>query len=154
MLFFCIALPVYLYVGLQPRVPADAASYPRLSIASIDLDTPVERLELDGKQLHVPDMIAGSYSSERNKTLLIGHSSTVFEKLDHLEIGQEVNYNDRVYQITTVETLRKEEISMARVLSEANVDTIILMTCAGESLPNQDATHRLIITAQISDSRG
>ncbi len=41
---------------------------------------------------------------------------------------------------------------MTEILSGASVDTIILMTCAGDSLPNQDATHRLIITAEINKS--
>ena len=36
---------------------------------------------------------------------------------------------------------------MTEVLSSANIDTLILMTCAGDPLPNQDATHRLLVTA-------
>ena len=147
-LFFAVAMPVYLYLGFQPRIPADAASYPRLSIAEIGLDTPVERLSLDGQQLNVPDMIAGSYSSEPNKTLIVGHSSTVFEKLNLLEVGQEITFDGQNYRIVYLETLAKENISMKKVLAEASKNTIILMTCAGEPLPNQDATHRLIITAQ------
>lgn len=147
-LFVSLVLPLYLYFGLQPNIPADAASYPRLVIPGIQLDTPVEELELEDRQLNVPDMIAGSYSSEPNKTLIVGHSSTVFEDLDQLEIGQELTYNDRNYEITYLEVLAKEKISMRKVLAGATEDTLILMTCAGESLPNQDATHRLIITAQ------
>ena len=147
-LFVSLVLPLYLYFGLQPNIPADAASYPRLVIPGIQLDTPVEELELEDRQLNVPDMIAGSYSSEPNKTLIVGHSSTVFEDLDQLEIGQELTYNDRNYEITYLEVLAKEKISMRKVLAGATEDTLILMTCAGESLPNQDATHRLIITAR------
>jgi len=147
-LFVSLVLPLYLYFGLQPNIPADAASYPRLVIPGIQLDTPVEELELEDRQLNVPDMIAGSYSSEPNKTLIVGHSSTVFEDLDQLEIGQELTYNDRNYEITYLEVLEKEKISMRKVLAGATEDTLILMTCAGESLPNQDATHRLIITAR------
>ena len=151
-LFFCIALPVYLYIGFQPYMPADAASYPSLSISSIGLSVPVEPLELKDRQLNVPDMIVGSYGPNINKTLLVGHSSTVFEELDQLRVDQEINYNDSVYRVTEIKVLRKEEISMTEILSGASVDTIILMTCAGDSLPNQDATHRLIITAEINKS--
>jgi len=147
-LFLTVALPVYLYLGFQPNIPADAASYPQLTITAIGLETPVEELELNGRQLDVPDMIAGSYSSEPNKTLIVGHSSTVFADLDNVEIGQEMTYDGRLYEVTYREILAKNNISMTKVLSEAPVDTIILMTCAGESLPGQDATHRLIITAQ------
>lgn len=147
-LFLTVALPVYLYLGFQPNIPADAASYPQLMISSIGLETPVEQIELNGRQLNVPDMIAGSYSSEPNKTLIVGHSSTVFADLDQIKIGQELVYDSRSYEVTYREVLAKENISMKKVLSEAPTDTIILMTCAGESLPNQDATHRLIITAR------
>ena len=97
-------------------------------------------------------MIVGSYGPNINKTLLVGHSSTVFEELDQLRVDQEINYNDSVYRVTEIKVLRKEEISMTEILSGASVDTIILMTCAGDSLPNQDATHRLIITAEINKS--
>lgn len=147
-LFISVVLPVYLYFGFQPNIPADAASYPRLVIPEIQLDTPVEGLELEDRQLNVPDMIAGSYSSEPNKTLIVGHSSTVFENLDRLEIGQELTYDEKNYEIIYLEVLAKEKISMRKVLAGADEDTIILMTCAGKSLPNQDATHRLIITAR------
>ncbi len=133
-------------------MPADAASYPSLSISSIGLSVPVEPLELKDRQLNVPDMIVGSYGPNINKTLLVGHSSTVFEELDQLRVDQEINYNDSVYRVTEIKVLRKEEISMTEILSGASVDTIILMTCAGDSLPNQDATHRLIITAEINKS--
>ena len=148
-LFFTVALPVYIYLGFQPNIPADAASYPRLSIAAINLETPVEKLALEGRKLNVPDMIAGSYSSEPKKTLIVGHSSTVFEDLDQLEVGQELVYDDQRYSISGIEVLAKDDISMVEILSETAEDTIVLMTCAGESLPNQDATHRLIITAEI-----
>ena len=36
---------------------------------------------------------------------------------------------------------------MEEILSPAETNTIIIMTCAGEPLPGQDATHRLIVTA-------
>ncbi len=81
-------------------MPADAASYPSLSISSIGLSVPVEPLELKDRQLNVPDMIVGSYGPNINKTLLVGHSSTVFEELDQLRVDQEINYNDSVYRVT------------------------------------------------------
>ncbi len=36
---------------------------------------------------------------------------------------------------------------MSKILAETEVETIIIMTCAGNPLPNQDATHRLIVYA-------
>ena len=61
--------------------------------------------------------------------------------------GKDIEYDSKRYKISRIEILEKSEINMSQVLAGAPVDTIVLMTCAGESLPNQDATHRLIITA-------
>jgi sortase (surface protein transpeptidase) len=40
---------------------------------------------------------------------------------------------------------------MNELLSDAPEKTVIIMTCAGDPLPNQDATHRLIITATLAE---
>lgn len=145
--FFTIMLPIYIFIGLQPALPAEAANYPVLEINSINLKTPVAPLELTDRQLIAPATIAGSYSQAANKTLIIGHSSTVFAKLHRAEFGDQFSYNDHTYQITDIITLAKPDVSMAEILAPASTDTIIIMTCAGEPLPNQDATHRLLITA-------
>ncbi len=41
----------------------------------------------------------------------------------------------------------KSMISMSELLKADDKETIVIMTCAGESLENGDATHRLIVTA-------
>lgn len=149
--FFFIMLPVYLYLGFQPVLPTEALSYPTLSIASINLDTPVAPLELTDNQLIPPDNYAGIYSQNENKQLIIGHSSTVFKKLSQVSLGDEFIYNGISYRIVASETLAKADISMREILAAAEQDTIIIMTCAGTPLPDHDATHRLIITAIASD---
>ena len=145
--FFLIMLPVYIFIGLQPALPAEAANYPTLQIESINLDTPVAPLELADRQLIAPATIAGSYSRAEHKTLIIGHSSTVFSKLERVQNGETFTFNGRVYRITEITTEAKADISMSAILAAAEQDTIIIMTCAGEPLPGQDATHRLLITA-------
>ncbi len=146
-ILFSIIAPVYIFIGLQPVLPANAADFPRLSISSINLDIPVEPLTLDNHQLNVPDNIAGSYSQNQHKTLLVGHSSTAFRKLNRLQPGQIIKYKDKAFLITETTTLAKSDVNMSQILSDRPQDTLILMTCAGDSLPNQDATHRLIINA-------
>ena len=143
-LFFLI----YIVLGLQP---AEAAvSYEvsaNLSIPSIGLNSDVTSLSLRDGHLDTPDTIVGSFSRAKNKTLLIGHSTTVFEHLDSVQIGDEIVYNDRVYSVISREIQAKADISMARLLQAADNEMLVLMTCAGELLDGGDATHRLIITA-------
>lgn len=145
--FFLIMVPVYLYIGFQPVASIEALSYPTLDFPALKLSTPVAALELTDHQLVAPSTIAGSYSRSENKIFIIGHSSTVFKKLDQATLDMDFIYNNVKYRIVNIETLEKSAINMQEILAPAELPTIIIMTCAGEPLPNQDATHRLIITA-------
>ncbi len=145
--FFLIMLPIYLYIGFQPNISTQALGYPELSIPSITLKTPVEPLQLTERQLIAPSTIAGAYSSNPSKTLIIGHAATVFQNLDQTATGNILTYDSQSYQIVDSQTLEKSDIDMEEILSPAETNTIIIMTCAGEPLPGQDATHRLIVTA-------
>lgn len=42
---------------------------------------------------------------------------------------------------------------MNAILSSSEVETLVIMTCAGTPLPGQDATHRLVITAERSQAK-
>lgn len=148
--FFMIMLPIYVFIGLQPAPLVDASSYPTLEIPAIRLKTPVASLELIDRQFEVPATIAGIYQPFPNKLFIIGHSSTVFQSLDQLQLGQTLTFADETYLVTDRVTLAKSDISMNEILSNATEKTIIIMTCAGDPLPNQDATHRLIITAKLA----
>lgn len=145
--FFMIMLPIYFYIGFQPVTTIEALSYPTLEFSDLKLSTPVAQLELTDHQLIAPATIAGSYSQNDSKTLIIGHSSTVFKKLDQAAVEMEFEYDGVTYRIQQIETLAKTEINMQEILAPAAEPTIVIMTCAGDPLPNQDATHRLIVTA-------
>lgn len=145
--FFTIMLPIYLFIGFLPSTPADALDYPHLSIPSISLDTPVATVELIDHQLTAPATIAGVYRAAPHKLFLLGHSTTVFRDLHRAELGNEFTYDGQTFRITHITTIPKAEISMSTLLKAEEHDTIVIMTCAGELLANQDATHRLIITA-------
>lgn len=118
-----------------------------LTIPAIGLEAPVAKVSLDGKTLTAPEQIAGSFSQHQGKTLLIGHSSTIFSTLHQVQLGDKLTYNDHVYTVSSIETKLKSDIDMADVLKSESKDTVILMTCSGEPLGGQDYSHRLIITA-------
>lgn len=150
---FVVLAPFYFFSGIQPVSSIEATSYPELRIPNIELSTPVAPLEMTEHQLIAPATIAGSYSQAENKQFIIGHSSTVFHELDQSALYQHIYYNDVEYTITRVETLKKADVDMDAILAPANVDTLVIMTCAGTPLPEQDATHRLIITAERSQAQ-
>ena len=88
-------------------------------------------------------------NKNENKTLLIGHSTTVFSELNRVQLKDKIIYDGRDYLVNKIETWKKELINMGRLLKAEEKDTIVLMTCAGELLGEGDATHRLIITASV-----
>ena len=148
LILYAFAFLIYILIGFMPAGATDYKVSARISIPSIDLMSDVTELQLDGRKLNTPDTIVGSYSDATNKTLLIGHSSTVFYKLDETNVGDVVWYNGHGYEIKEKVTLLKSEINMNKILKSEDVDTLVIMTCAGVELDNQDATHRLILTAK------
>lgn len=144
---YFLALAVFLFFGLQPAEAFQGEYDAELSIPSISLEAPVVELQLLDHKLKTPDTIVGSFSNHQNKTLLIGHSTTVFSSLKNTRLGDIVNYDGTAYKVTSINTLEKSDVDMTEILSESEQETLILMTCAGELLDGGDATHRLIIEA-------
>ncbi len=148
---YVLLLGIYIIVGLQPADATRLDVAAELSIPAIDLTSDVTNLKLNGTKLDTPATIVGSYSQAKNKTLLIGHSTTVFENLNQVQVGNEIDYGGKKYVVKESEILAKVEIDMNELLAGAETDTLVVMTCAGELLGGGDATHRLIITATIED---
>lgn len=144
---YAVAFLAYIVIGLQP---AEAAEYDVdgvLDIPDIELRSNVTSLSLNKEgKLDTPDTIVGSYG-DSHRTLLIGHSTTVFQDLDEVELNDEVYYNKEHYRVISRSYLRKSEVDMRKVMTGEARDTIVIMTCAGELLDNNDSTHRLVITA-------
>ena len=144
---YVLSFLVYLTVGF---LPAEATNYivdTKLKIPSINLVSDVTVAKLEDGKLDVPGKIVGSFSQNNNKTLLIGHSTTVFENLDAVKLYDKIIYHDRLFEVTTKTLFKKEEISMNKLLKATEKNTLVIMTCAGELLDNFDATHRLIVIA-------
>lgn len=144
----CVVLfGVYIVVGLQPARASDYEISGELEIPSIGLVADVTGVEMKERKLEVPDAIVGSYAKAENKTLLVGHSTTVFSDLDEVELKDEIIYNGKVYKVSGITWTTKERVRMNELLKREDEDTLVIMTCAGELLDGGAATHRLIITA-------
>ena len=146
---YFVCFGIFLNIGLRPAEATNYEISAKLAIPAIGLTSDVTALELEDHQLDTPDYIVGSFTRAKNKTLLIGHSTTVFSNLNEIKLGDEIFYDETNYKITNIEVLEKPDVDMDKILATEDVDTLVLMTCAGELLTNGDATHRLIITAVI-----
>ena len=149
---YAVVFAVYVIIGLRPAEAARSYEISAmLSIPSIGLVSDVTNLQIEDHELKTPDHIVGSFSRAENKTLLIGHSSTAFQNLNRLDVGEEISYGDHIYMVQKVEVLEKSAIDMSKLLKKADEDTLVVMTCAGTDLGDGDATHRLIVTAVRKD---
>ena len=146
-MFYVAAFATYLILGFQPTSATHYEISGNLNIPSIGLNSDVTSLELKDHKLDTPNTIVGSYSANTNKVFLIGHSTTVFKNLEKIKVGNLVEYNGKKYRVTNTKTLAKEDINMKSLLASEDHNTLVIMTCAGEILANQDATHRFIVTA-------
>ncbi|MBR3246485.1 class F sortase [Candidatus Saccharibacteria bacterium] len=147
---YILAFLVYVIYGLQPADAVDSYDVSgNIRIPSIGLNSDVTTIGLEHGELRTPDTIVGSYSRNPNKTLLIGHASTVFENLHDIRLGDKVGFNGEEYTVKSINLSVKEDIDMLELLSNSPKDTIVLMTCAGDTLEGGDATFRLIVTASV-----
>ena len=122
-----------------------------LVIPAIALVTEVEELEAEDHRLATPDYVAGAYAAEAGRTLLIGHSTTVFSFLPDVAIGDEIYFRGERFVVTRSVTVLKADVRMGELLRADGAESIVLMTCAGEILEGGDATERLLITAVRED---
>lgn len=148
--FYVFMFALYLLIGLQPVEATNYEISTEVSVPSIGLVSDVTNLHLENRELKTPSTIVGSFSRAKNKTLLIGHASTVFKDLDRVQIGDEIIYDEDIYIIYSVEIIEKADIEMDKLLVAEEEPTLVVMTCAGTDLGQGDATHRLIISARVS----
>lgn len=149
-LFFIGFFAFYLFFGIHAVNASGEEIGGSLLIPAAQVNTDVVSLKLGADGLDTPDYLAGSFSIHDNKTLLIGHSTTVFRELDSLKPLDKIYYNSQEYYVSDVSVMKKDDIQMNAVLAEANEPTLVLMTCAGEIYEDGDASHRLIITARLT----
>ena len=145
---YLVVFLAFLIYGLKPAEAAEAYEIGgEVAIPSIGLQSEVAVLGLEDGELKTPDLIAGSYTRAENKSLLIGHSTTVFRDLDKVELGDLIEYNGETYEVRMIDMVAKDKVNMNELLRTSEKDTVVIMTCAGKLLDGGDATHRLILTA-------
>lgn len=140
---------VYFFIGFYPADASNYKVYTELEIPSISLVADVTKINLENGKLNTPDTIVGSFSKNDNKTLLIGHSSTVFYNLNGVRLRDKLNFDNTTYQVTNIDIVAKEKIKMKDLLKSESTNQIVIMTCAGKRIGDSDATHRLILTAEV-----
>ena len=145
-IYFLVAAGLTAYFFI-PK-PVDASSDERLFIPSIGLVARVENIKRQGNTLKSPDYIAGAYFATEHKTVIIGHSSTIFKNLHNIKVGDKFNFDNKGYAVKKIEILEKSVIDMNEIVAETEDNTLVLMTCYGESLGGQDFSHRFIVTAK------
>lgn len=147
---YFVAFFGYIIYGLQPAEATGAYVVDDvLSIPSIGLNADVTNIHIEDGELKTPDTIVGSYSKNTNKTLLIGHSTGIFQDLDDVKIGDIIKYGDNEYKVTKYVYIEKDSIDMNELLASEDKETLVIMTCAGTLLGDGDATHRIILFASI-----
>jgi LPXTG-site transpeptidase (sortase) family protein len=161
-------------LGAQ-EVPSAATKAPehhsitRLSIPSIDLDTPVVQAELverDGQRTwEVPKFVAGhaegtSGPGEPGNAIIIGHVTSltlgnVFEHLDGVQRGALIHVFSETtrfdYRVVDIRDVSRADVS---VLDPEQKPTLSLITCSGLWLPTiWDYTQRLVVRAELIGDR-
>ena len=124
---YTIVFGAYVIWGLQPAEAAQSYEISaELNIPSISLVSGVTTLQIENHGLKTPDTIVGSFSLTENRTLLIGHSSTVFQNLNKTRLGDEIIYDGNKYIVEKIEVLEKADVDMSKILSPAEKDTLMI----------------------------
>lgn len=148
--FFAVGLPLW-FSGLSAFATTINSPNASLRIAEIGLNVPVTPVEIMDGQLETPEKLVGSYTNG-GKVFLYGHNTGVFRQLDRLAQGDWIWYGEggarQQYIVERVEVLPVEEVKMSRLLADDGGSQLVLMTCAGKSLGDGDATHRLVVFAR------
>ena len=79
-----------------------------------------------------------------NKTLIVGHASGVFAPLFSVRMGHTIVYLGKTYTVVNISRQVVTEVNMRQIIKDEDLDTIVLMTCAGFN-----SAERLIITAAL-----
>ena len=147
-LYLCFFL-IFTFLAFQPQT-VEANTNLILEIPKINLTSPIRALEItDENTLISPERIAGVYRANQNHDFIIGHSSTIFQNLNKLKVGDTFRFSDQTYQIKTRKIQPKSEIDMSKLLTKKSTPTITFMTCHGEKISGHDYTERLILTAEL-----
>ncbi len=111
--FYALTLPAF-FLGLSAF-----AQEPDLQIPAINLTTKTIPTEIQNNTLPTPDHQVAAYTNHK-KTFLYAHSTTAFQNLHLLTLGDKITYLNQTYEITTIQTLPTPEIKMPKLLTNFN----------------------------------
>lgn len=132
--FFAAFIPTYFAYGLSP-LPLDFSN--------------VEKVQLDGGTIPVPDHKIGALEFSPSLTLLVGHHTGVFRSLNTLSENDIIPYAGKTFIVRRIDLVPLESVSMQRILTpEPGQNALRVMTCSG-AYDNSLGTYvdRLIIYA-------
>ncbi len=150
----------------SPSVSAQAGTPLYLYIPSINLLSPVQGVGVnergnmdvpDGRTNNVGWYERGVIPGGTGTAVLDAHNTAAFSKLNKVPVGADIyvytSTGNWLHFVTTqANTYSMNTLSPATLFEPTNrqMQKLNLITCAGQSLGNGEATHRLIVSAKLA----
>jgi sortase A len=136
-----------------PKLPDPGSSIGELQFTSIDLNVPVVQGTHDNELKKGAGHFAGSaLPGQGGNVILSGHRDTVFRKLEHLKIGEQVTfstpYGDFVYEAIDFKIVPADDMN---VMVPTDYETLTLTTCYPFDFIG-DAPDRYIVYTKLVSS--
>ena len=134
-----------------------------LHIPSINLTSSVEGVGIDKKgRMDVPSGRTnkvgwykyGVVPGNIGTAVLDAHNTAAFKKLNQVSVGEEIYVMSSSgewlkFKVTAAKTYSVKNLKPVTLFAPTNSRQINLITCAGTLLGNGEATHRLIVSAEL-----
>jgi sortase (surface protein transpeptidase) len=167
-LLFALGAPA---VGAMEITSATIGSAPAstgvplyLYIPSIQLFTVIQGVGIDqkgnmdvpsGKTNNVGWYQYGPVPGSTGTAVLDAHNTAAFKELNKVPVGEDIYiFTSEAkwlhFTVTQAETYSMQVLKPTTLFAATNSKQINLITCAGQSLGNGEATHRLIVSAQLA----
>ena len=169
-LFFISLLafsPLYANAAQISSVSIQAADKPLyLYIPSISLMANVQDVGIDKKgNMDVPPEKSsnvgwykyGTLPGNTGTAVFDAHNTAAFKKLKDVPIGEEIYVFTSSgkwlkFKVSKAKTYSMKTLTPSTLFAQTNKKQINLITCAGTLLGNGEATHRLIVSGELSNA--
>ena len=96
----------------------------------------------------------GVAPGERGTAVLDAHNTAAFKNLSNLKVGEEIYIKNRKgkwlrFRVTKAEIYAAKNLKPTILFAPTSAKQVNLITCAGTLLSNGEATHRLIVSAEL-----
>lgn len=139
------AQPAYLYI---PSIKLLSAVQGVGVNAKGNMDVP------SGKTNNVGWYQYGTTPGGVGTAVLDAHNTAAFKNLKDVAVGQKLYVQDAkgnwlTFQVTKTEVYSMQTLKPSTLFAQTNNRQLNLITCAGQNLGNGEATHRLIVSAEL-----